>query len=187
MKKTTIIPITSEEQLLEEVVYLDRNSITAGYKYLPNQYPWGSARYMFKDKNLSNGVTFRKAGEFCNNQLRHLLSTRASVPSDWEIDLNGMINPRCFMDITKVESLFKTPSRYIYFLSKKVEGNVEVRHSQGRKSFIPDKELRLVADELAKEIFGVKNRRLLDVKSRVVLAKKLRYEYASTPKQIARL
>lgn len=185
--ETNIIHITSEEHLMEEVAYLDRNSISAGYRHLPTQYPWGSARYMFREEYELHGVRFNKASQFCDNQLRQLLSTRVSIPSDWEIDSDGMVNPNCFMDISKVESLFKTPNRYIYFLSKKVEGSVEMRHSQGRKSFIPDKELRLVADELAKEIFGVKNRRLLDVKSRIVLARKLRYEYASTPKQIARL
>ena len=115
------------------------------------------------------------------------MASRVIPPSDWEIDTNGMINPRCFINVNLLESLFRTPNRYIYFLSKKVEGDVEMRHNQGVKSFIPDRELRLVIDDILRRVYCVDKVALLDFKSKISLAKTLRYEYASTLKQIARL
>jgi hypothetical protein len=47
--------------------------------------------------------------------------------------------------------------------------------------------MRRIVEHLAVEMFGIENKTLLDVKSRILLAKKLRYEYASTPKQISRM
>ena len=184
---TTIVVINSEEQLVEEIAYIDRNSIAAGYKYLPTEYPWGSARYMFKDVTSSARENYQKIRYLTDRERRETISSRANVPSEWEVDPMGMINVKCFIDIKIAESLFKTPSRYIYFLSKKVEGNVELRLSQGVKSFIPDKEMRKIVDDLAMDMFGISKRTLLDLKSRILIAKRLRYEYASTPKQIARL
>jgi len=184
---TTIVAINSEDQLVEEIAYIDRNSIAAGYKYLPTQNPWGSARYMFNDISSSVGGNYCKISQLTDRERRVIISSRANLPSDWEVDPGGMINVKCFVDIKMVESLFKTPSRYIYFLSKKVEGNVDLRLSQGLKSFIPDKEMRKIVDDLAMVMFGVSNKTLLDMKSRILIAKRLRYEYGATQKQIARL
>ena len=184
---TSIIHIVSKEHLMEEVAYLDRNSIAAGYRNLPTEYPWGSAKYMFKEEHASDNRKYRRVCEISNSDLRDILASRVIPPSDWEIDTNGMINPRCFINVNLLESLFRTPNRYIYFLSKKVEGDVEMRHNQGVKSFIPDRELRLVIDDILRRVYCVDKVALLDFKSKISLAKTLRYEYASTLKQIARL
>lgn len=184
---TTIVPVNTEEHLMEEMAYADRNSIAAGYKCLPTEYPWGSARYMFRDKISSEMGTYSSPDQLTDRELREILCSRVTIPRNWRIDLNGMIDPRCFTNVQKAESIFKSPNRYLYFLSKKVEGSVEVRHSQGTKSLIPDKEMRRIVEHLAVEMFGIENKTLLDVKSRILLAKKLRYEYASTPKQISRM
>ena len=53
---TSIIPIRDEESLLTVMAYIDRNPIVAGYRYLPSEYPWGSARYLFKECTTNNGA-----------------------------------------------------------------------------------------------------------------------------------
>ena len=102
-----------------------------------------------------------------------------------EIDQNGMILPECFLDISKLEGLFKSPARYLYYLSKKLEGKVEMQH--GIQTFICDKELRVIVKELAGELFGRHDLDKLDFNSKLVLARRLRYNYASTPKQMSRM
>ena len=109
------------------------------------------------------------------------------LPDDWMIDKNGMILPCFFMDITLAESVFKTPGRYLYFLSKKLEGDIDASISKWNSTFIPDKDLRIVVEQLAQSIGGVKDIRTLAIQHRLSIARKLRYDYASTPKQIARL
>ncbi|MBO5979306.1 MAG: hypothetical protein J6Q12_02605, partial [Bacteroidales bacterium] len=100
---------------------------------------------------------------------------------------NGMMCPLSFLDIKAIESYFKTPMRYSYFLAKKQEGVIEHELQHAQKIFIPDKELRVIVRLIAQELFDRVDINGLDVKSRLVIARKLRYDYASTVKQIARI
>ena len=180
-----IMRIDTEERLLNTLAYLDRNSVVAGFQYLPGEYPWGSARYVFKsDVDEHN---YKPVSEFASRELRNLLKTRVVLPGDWLIDGNGMISPMSFVDIRRVESYFKSPVRYTYFLAKKLEGVVEQELEHSQKTFIPDKELRPIVERLAQQTFGVETVKDLDVNSRLALARKLRYDYASTLKQISRM
>ena len=115
------------------------------------------------------------------------MRTRATIPGDWRIDCSGMICPLCFLDLKRVEANFKTPMRYTYFLAKKLEGVIEEELYHSQKTFLPDKELRVVVSKLSKEIFAASDIRNLDVKSKLVIARRLRFDYASTVKQIARI
>ena len=60
-----------------------------------------------------------------------------------------------------------------------------MEHSQ--KTFVPDKELRPIVAKMARDLYGVEGVRELDVNARLRLARKLRYEFASTLKQISRM
>ena len=107
--------------------------------------------------------------------------------SDWEIDKQGMLDPACFIEWQKVESMYKSPLKYLYHLSKKLEGKINLDLSQGPKTFLPDKELREVTRNLCVQLFQQSDVRMLDINSRLRVAKTLRREYASTPKQISRM
>ena len=187
--ETTIVPVGSEEALMEEIAYVDRNSIMAGYRCMPTEYRWGMSRYFFKDTLSMNALLagFEKIGERSLKILKKQLSTRVDIPRDWEIDKSGMINPRCFVDYRIVESIYRSPNRYLYFLAKKLEGKIDMKLSQGVSSFIPDKEMRSITDSLTREMFGLENKGLLNMSQRIQMAKKLRYEYGATHKQISRM
>ena len=177
------ILIESEEQLLDTIAYIDRNSIVAGGRYLPSEYPWGSARYMFRERRIPCG---RHISEMSKKEVHESLNTWSTLPEDWMVDDQGMLIPeRCFINIDFIEGLFRSPTRYLYHLSRKLEGKIEMQ--QGIRAFIPDKELRPVTEELAKKFFGKSKVKDLDFNSKILLARKLRYDYASTPKQISRM
>lgn len=180
----SIIYLKTEEDILETAAYIDRNSVVAGFSGLPSEYPWASSSVMFKVRRKEN---CRCLKEFSPNQLRDMLKTRVALPGEWTVDDQGMINPECFTELQKMENLFKTPIRYLYFVTKKLEGKIDVALSQGHKTFIPDKDLRPITTELCIKTFQTDDIRRLDVKSRLVLARILRSEYASSPKQIARM
>lgn len=179
-----IIRITSMEYLMEVMAYLDRNVIKAKYPYLPSEYRWGSCGYLFKDRSFSKG---QKLSEISLGKQRELFNTHTVLPQDWEVLPDGMLNPVCFCQIDKVESLFKTPGRYIYFLAKKVESRVEEDMSQGNKTYIMDKDLRSIIETLVYDMIGSTDVKMLNMDARLKLARKLRYEYLSTPKQISRM
>lgn len=182
---TNILLLDTEERLLNTIAYIDRNPVIAGYRYLPTEYPWGSARYLFKNSLEVEGT--KPLSVFSRRSQRTLLNTRVVLPDDWQINDKGMICPDSFIDLCRVESYFKTPVRYSYFLAKKQEGVVEQEFESSQKIFIPDNELREVVRRMVVQDHGKESVTDLDVKSRLSLARKLRYNYASTIKQIARM
>ena len=181
-----IIPITSEESLLNTIAYIDRNSIVAGYRYMPREYPWGTARYIFQDPSCRQMGSSVSLSDLTVRARRSLLKSRVTVPTDWDVDSRGMILPKYFVDISRLERIFKSPSRYSYFLAKKLEGEIEMSMENSKKTFLNDKELREVTRKLIINKFGVSDKEL-DIKSKLVIAKELRYNYLSTVKQISRM
>lgn len=179
-----IIPIKNEEDLMATIAYLDRNPVIAGFKFLPNEYRWGSARYIFKE--YTQEAQSRRLGDLGFNERRRLLKTRTPLPDDWEVDCHGMLVPcKSFLNTTRLENIFKTPIRYNYFLAKKLEGNIEM--AQGHRTFLPDKELRPVAEQIAMTLFGTSDIKSLNVHSRLRIARELRHGYAATVKQVSRM
>lgn len=203
---TQIIPIKNQEDLLESIAYIDRNCIMAGFKGLPADYPWGSARHIFRYANDADPVfarvvrddcvigceikchaKYRKVSEISSTELREIIRSRIKIPDEWTITSNGMIDPRCYLQWERVERLFISPIRYLYYLSKKLEGKIDLVLSQSNKTFIKDKDLRLIVEHLATEMFYCNDIRTLKVNSRLQIARKLRHEYACTIKQISRM
>lgn len=154
---------------------------------MTNEYPWGSGRYVFRDSKYSEEKNLIRIGDMDAIRQRSLLKTRIRLPKEWLMNSDGMIIPCSFMDINRIERIFKTPVRYLYYLSKKLEGQIEIDMVQAKKTFIPDKEMRPVVKRLGMELFDCDDVRTLDVKSRLEIAKRLRYEYATTVKQISRM
>lgn len=187
---TEIIRLESEESLANTIAYIDRNPLIAGYRYMPGEYPWGSSRYMFRDNNNTDAnphFSEREISTFTRREQKSILRSNIIVPSDWKVNEFGMLNPRSFIDVSGLEAYFKSPMRYSYFLSKKLEGAIEQEFKSSQKTFIPDKELRVIVNQLVKELYGVNGISRLGVNERLYIARKLRYDYASTLKQISRM
>ena len=186
---TEIIRIENEESLLNTIAYLDRNPLMAGYKYMHGEYPWGSSRYAFKDIStltLSKDG-FKPISTLTRRRQREVLNSKVVFPDEWLINDAGMIHPLSFLNINKLEACYKSPMRYSYFLAKKLEGVVEQELEHSQKLFMPDKDLRPIVAEIVRSNFGNKTLQQLDVNERLFIAKKLRYNYASTIKQISRM
>ena len=180
-----IIRIDTPDRLLSTLAYIDRNPIVAGWRKMPDEYRWGVSRFMFRD-----GIgceNFRRLGTFSLREQSVLLGTHVRLPQDWRVDESGMLDVCCFVDVAFLERLFRSPGRYLYFLSKKLEGDIDQFFTMGTRTFVQDKDLRLIVEKLAKEFYGESDIRLLSVNTRLLLARKLRYEYASTVKQISRM
>ena len=180
-----IILLDTEERLLNTIAYIDRNPVIAGYRFLPTEYPWGSARYIFR--STQDDMDTKYLSTFSIRNQRVLLGTRIKLPGEWRVDNKGMICPYSFIDLSIVETYFKTPVRYSYFLAKKLEGSIEMEIESSRKDFISDKELREIVKKLIQEEYNKSCVAELDLDGRLSIAKKLRYRYGSTLKQISRM
>ena len=182
---TNILLLDTEERLLNTIAYIDRNPVVSGYRYLTTEYQWGSARYVFK--NSRKEIDVKPLSTLSRRCQRSMLGTRVVLPGDWRIDGKGMICPDSFIDASVIESYFKTPARYSYFLSKKLEGVVEHELESSQRTFILDIELREIVRKMVSQDFGKDSITELDVNARLAIARKLRYSYASTLKQISRM
>ena len=187
---TEIIRINSPAHLVETIAYFDRNPTAAGWKFMPYDYPWGLGRFMFRrpcGTAADNMSGLRRLDSFSRKTQHLMFGTHLLLPQDWIVDQYGMIDPRCYVDMEFIESLFKSPGKYTYYLSKKLEGEIEKDFNTSVRTFIQDKELRMIVEKIAGELYGTRDIRILDINSRITLARKLRYEYASPPKQISRM
>ena len=182
---TSIIPIRSEEDLLATIAYLDRNAMVAGFRGLPQEYPWSSSGLLFKSNCCANSYTPLNA--LGVNQLRELIKTRISIPGDWKIDSEGMLDPHDFTEWRDVENLFKSPARYLYHLSMKLEGKINLEISQEQKSLIRDKELREITKNLCQQSFGESDISRLNAENRLKIGRILKRDYAASHKQISRM
>ena len=180
---TDILPLDTEERVLNTIAYIDRNPMMAGYKFLPTEYPWGSARYLFRDSREDK--TTNALASLTRRNKRTLLGTYIVLPDEWRIDDKGMICPDSFLDVATIESYFRTPAKYSYFLARKLEGAVEQELESSQRTFIPDTELRRIVRNMITQDFGTSQIKDLDINSRLNIARKLRYRYASTLKQIS--
>ena len=181
-----IIPINDHESLLNTIAYIDRNSMVAGYRGMPMEYPWGTSRYIFRDSVNKVIEDSRAISEFTVRDIRSILKTRVRLPEHWLINSDGMILPISYINLSRLEDLFKSVNAYLFFLSKKLEGKVELEMENGRKTFTPDKELRPVAEKMAHEMFGCTIADL-DVSSKMKIARRLKSEYLASLKQASRM
>lgn len=182
----SIIPLKTEEDILEAAVYIDRNAIMAGFSGMPYEYPWSSCHLMFK-KSDEKPDRWNIIKNFTGNELRGLLKSRVRLPEDWSFDDNGMLNPLCFTDINRIERLFKSPARYLFYLVKKLEGKINQTLGENERPFISDKDLRDIASNMAMQAYGSNDIRTLSVKFRMTLARRLKKDYASSAKQLSRV
>lgn len=181
----SIIPLRTEDDILETAAYIDRNPIVAGFTGTPYEYPWGSCRFMFK-KSTNEYRHMNMIKDFTSNELRGILKSRIRFPANWTFDNNGKIEPTCFTDINRTETLFKTPSRHLYYLVKKLEGKINQTLNEDRP-LISDKDMRDITANLAFALYKNNDIRTLKVDYRLAIARRLKRDYTATVKQLSRI
>jgi hypothetical protein len=77
--------------------------------------------------------------------------------------------------------------RYTYFLSKKLEGTIELELEHAQKTFIPDKEMRQIVKDMIIEKYQTADIRQVGINERLQIARTLKFKYACTVKQICRM
>lgn len=180
-----VIRVKDEEELMDLISYIDRNPLRAGFRYLPTEYRWGSARYVFKIMQRRETETVADIGL---NAVRRKMHTRVKLPKSWLVDEFGMYVPdKTFLDVENIQEIYKSPARYAYFMAKKLEGKVELSMARNGKVFLSDRELRPVVAEISMKMYKTTEASGLDVNSKLQIAKELRRSYACSVKQIGRM
>lgn len=164
-------------------------SIAAGFSFCPEDYQWSSSGLYFRNPEKISSMTscWKMVSEMTVRERRQSLRTRMDIPHEWLITSEGFIWPGNYVDYKRVESLYRSPKSFAYFMGQKKEDEVNDALGIYDTVFLPDIELREKAVARCSVLFATTDLRQLDVRGRLILAKELRKEYRCSPKQIARI
>ena len=169
-----------------------------GKRVMPYDYLWGSGSLYFRnhvhypvwsfDDNgvFSEPVRFDSLSVQERREMSH--SRKYTVPGDWLV-AGGVVMPTNYIDIAGFEAIFQTPNCFRVFLSgnKHREEELLQQMSQQVGVSLEDTEARSICSTVCKEMFGIRDVRRLDTRSRVTLAQSLRSRYRISFRQLSAL
>lgn len=173
--------IDSEDEGLEKVIaYIVMNSVAARICANANGYRWGTGACYFND-NKEVGHPVR---EMSGRSRIKLFRSRAKIPDSWTVGAGGYILPECYVAVKGVENIFKTPSRYNYFLNASSKAK-KARDASG-PAFRDQVVLECIND-LCVTMFNKKSPSDLNKEEKKELVKQLRWRLSTEVHQISRV
>lgn len=100
--------------------------------------------------------------------------------------LDGMIDPRSFVDYKLVELMFPNARKFVMWVMKNLEAQVELSLSRGESPILNDDEILNRVFKKCRERFGKSGPSQLDLEQRRILAVEVRREYYATNAQLCR-
>lgn len=122
-------PIKDDEELRRKIIYVFRNCTEAGFRLLPEDYPWGPGQVYYRQDKTS----YRKVSELHYREQCRLFRTKVKLPADWEYDPKGMLVPRSYFDTEYIHNeVFLSPRQFIAFLNVKKKDLIEMEAADAR-------------------------------------------------------
>ena len=176
--------VDSKEYLENVVAYILRNPMAAGIRIMPYNYKWSSASLYF---NTSNSPVGKRLNDLSERKRFRVLKSWKSVPDNYCIGDEGFVLPACYVDVSRVEQIFGSPSRLMFLLSKKIEHEVELCMGIANQVTMTDQEILTQMKTLMLNEFGTSLIEQLSAEQRISLCLLLKRNYRANVKQIARL
>lgn len=183
--------VTDGTYLKTAICYVLKNPPVAGLPYTALNYPWSSGSLYFSKKETWASPSWMSDGYFVPKHIgsregRVVFRTNYSI--EGEILVHGnFIFPGEYVAYGLVEELFRTCKSFNYFLCSSREADVEAREETMSMMSMPIRELRQHRDEIVSEVFKVTSLRNLNMRQRLVLAKKLKSRYGCSARQVCRV
>ena len=127
----------------------------------------------------------RKIEELPRRERKRYFMDSPEYSGHWTVDGNGMIYPENYTEVAKVEGLFRSVKRYLYYLSSAREA--EVNLTMGHEIRLSDTELRREASAICLERFSTASVGLLTIAQRLQVCKLLRGRFGASYKQLGRV
>lgn len=177
--------ICSLKDLRNVVSYVNRNGFLVSPGETPFSYPWGANRYYFNPD--AKELFWRFSTPVRVQQLRDLSHSRLSDGVTGLLMLDGYVCPLCYCEICFWEGLFQNAQQYFYHISRQIESHKSIAREIGEQIFYTDDELFASISSLCAKEFGNPRPSLVPVEAKMLLAKKMRFEYNASVKQISRI
>ena len=174
--------VLDDNEALERVIaYVQMNCVAANICASPYFYSWGTGACFFND-NPSAGIPI---GTLSRRAQIRLTRSNVKLPSHFRYDKEGYILPESYVNIKGVESLFKSPKRYNYFLNSSSKAR-KVLEKDALPSF-RDQTILLSANDLCRSLFRTDTPESLNKEQKAELLKQLRYRFSADISQLCRV
>ncbi len=170
------------EGLEKVIAYTQMNSVAANICSFPADYPWGTGGCFFKVRPVKG----TPIGSLTERARRRLLHTKKKLPGSLLLSDDGYLLPESYIDVSFVESLFRTPKRMQYFLQNSSKAKKRLAQSEEGLPAFRDQVIVAAIPDLCRSLFqhpsvdGLKEPQLAE------LFRQLRFRFSADVNQIAR-
>lgn len=177
-----LIPIEDEDQLINTILYVDRNPYETDLNVLPGGYPWGTGGLGFR-MQPPGGV---RADTLSKAYLRRILRSEVAVPGDFRVDTElGMILPASYVDTAFFEQVFGTASFYLTRFVKALEAFLHLAEKSGEELHISPAEVDALIEDQLRENYGGNRFQFLRTWEKEKLVQTLANQYRIPPATLA--
>ena len=182
--RVVIERIGAEDESFERAIaYVQMNPPAANICLHPTGYPWGTGGLFFNTRQMK-GI---RLGDLSRHAIRKRLRTKRSLPADWILGEDGYIQPACYVPVTLVESMFRTPKRMNFFLQNSSKAKRRQEFQGNDMPSFRDQVLYAAIPDLCQSLFGRNSVSELDTEQKTELVRQLRRRFGSDVRQIARV
>lgn len=98
-----------------------------------------------------------------------------------------MIMPECYVETKLVESVFLSPKKFLYYMSRNTDREIELSMGLAKKMSFDDNQIKTAMLRTCAEEFNTDNPDRLDMDDKCRLMIMMKKRYGASAKQLARL
>ena len=173
---------TGDESLERAIAYVHMNCVAANICVHPSQYTWGCGDAFF---NPNSNIPCKELGELSFRAQYRLLHSRVKLPSNYLVTSDGFIAPRSYVQVDFVESLFRSPNRFQYYLNN--SSKAKNRLAQDTMPSFRDQVILSGITDLCYSLFRKKTLGDLSQEEKGQMLKQLKYRFSADLAQLSRV
>ena len=170
-----------DESLFRAIAYVIMNCVAANLVPNPVLYPWGTGSLVFSAMP-SKGI---QLGDMSLSRRRKFLKSKVELPRDYIVGDYGYIRPHSYVPVKFVESLFRTPKRYSYFLNNSSKAKHRLNNVEA-PSF-HDTIVKAGMKSLIQSLFRMESLEGLEERQKVELIRQIQWRFGSDENQLVRI
>ena len=167
------------------IAYTNRNGFLVHPDETPFSYRWGTNSLFFNpDVSALHALGDEK---LTVRKLRSIIHSSAYDHKAGMKMIDGYVSPSVYCDISTAMSLFRSGHHYFYLISKDIEGQQRIAAELGESVSYTDNELFAAVVSICRKVYGTGKPSVIPSEAKLAVARKMRYEYNASDKQISRI
>ena len=171
------------ESLERGLAYTQMNPVAANICSHPSGYRWGTGDVFFRDRSARG----RRLGSLSLREQARILHSRIRLNPESILSDEGYILPESYVQVRFVENLFRTPSRFNYFLNNSSKAKARMNQKELTLPSFRDQTIIAALPDLCRGLFRVNNPNLLSEEQMAELSRQIRFRFSADIHQIARI